>query len=119
MLAACRPWCWAGDPNLREVCAHQPARAAESASQWLQYPKVNKIYSSSLSWASQHIKGRNLSSNYPLLLVGERANDQVGIQCWRTHGGACWGGGGGVGGACSGRALYAAVPAGEGLPRGL
>ena len=53
------------------------ARAADSASQWLQYPKVNKIYSSSLSWAAHHISGQNLSSSYPLLLVGERANDQV------------------------------------------
>jgi hypothetical protein len=59
---------------------------ADSADQWGQNPKVNKIYSSSLAWASQHIKGRNLSSSYPLILVGERANDQV-RPCVRRSGG--------------------------------
>ena len=50
---------------------------ADHPASWGQNPSAKSIYSSSFAWASQHIQGVDLGTDYPLLLVGERAKDQV------------------------------------------
>ncbi len=57
---------------------HRP-NAADNPTAWAQNPSAKSIYSSSFAWASHLITSPALPSEYPLLLVGERAKDQVRI----------------------------------------
>lgn len=59
-------------------CACCACCAADNPAAWGQVPSAKSIYSSSFAWASQLISSPALPADYPLLLVGERAKDQVG-----------------------------------------
>ena len=61
-----------------ESCPPPPAVcAADNPASWGQNPSAKSIYASGFAWASQLIKGVTLATDYPLLLVDERAKDQV------------------------------------------
>ena len=79
------------DPGVAAACrpmsAHRRpthAAAADNPASWGQVPSAKSIYGSSFAWASQLVKGAALPQDYPLLLVGERAKDQVGGR-WRAR----------------------------------
>lgn len=58
---------------------------ADHPAAWDQVPSAKSIYSSSFAWASHLITSPALPSEYPLLLVGERAKDQVSAARRDTH----------------------------------